>query len=135
MLRGSDTILLPRLAFMNGNCLQAKAFVFSRKKHEAKSITCFEYVCAGDGNIVLSIDISGKKEYNYEYFIKNLQGDVIAIVDEDAKTVARYSYDAWGVCTVILDSAGIANINPFRYRGYYYDEDNVVILPKILLYR
>ena len=57
------------------------------------------------------------------YFIKNLQGDVIAIVDEEAKTVARYSYDAWGVCTVILDSVGIANINPFRYRGYYYDEE------------
>ena len=57
------------------------------------------------------------------YFIKNLQGDVIAIVDKDAKTVARYSYDAWGVCTVTQDSVGIANINPFRYRGYYYDED------------
>ena len=26
------------------------------------------------------------------YFIKNLQGDVIAIVDKDAQTVARYSY-------------------------------------------
>ena len=33
------------------------------------------------------------------YFIKNLQGDVIAIVDKDAETVARYSYDAWGVAT------------------------------------
>ncbi|MBO7273331.1 MAG: RHS repeat-associated core domain-containing protein [Clostridia bacterium] len=57
------------------------------------------------------------------YFIKNLQGDVIAIVNKDAQTVARYSYDAWGVCTVTQDSVGIANINPFRYRGYYYDED------------
>ena len=57
------------------------------------------------------------------YFIKNLQGDVIAIVDKDAKPVARYSYDAWGVCTVTLDSIGIATVNPFRYRGYYYDEE------------
>ena len=57
------------------------------------------------------------------YFIKNLQGDVIAIVDKDAQTVARYSYDAWGVCTVTHDSVGIATINPFRYRGYYYDEE------------
>lgn len=57
------------------------------------------------------------------YFVKNLQGDVIAVVDKDAQTVARYSYDAWGVCTVKLDSAGIAAINPFRYRGYYYDEE------------
>ena len=59
------------------------------------------------------------------YFIKNLQGDVIAIVDKDAKTVARYSYDAWGVPEVKLDSSDcqIATINPFRYRGYYYDEE------------
>ena len=63
--------------------------------------------------------------YNEEpyYFIKNLQGDVIAIVDKDAQTVARYSYDAWGVPTVTQDSASIATINPFRYRGYYYDEE------------
>ena len=59
------------------------------------------------------------------YFIKNLQGDVIAIVDRDAQTVARYSYDAWGVPTVTLDTSDcqIADINPFRYRGYYYDKE------------
>ena len=65
------------------------------------------------------------------YFIKNLQGDVIEIVttanDDVANnklvTVAKYSYDAWGVCTVTQDSADIGTINPFRYRSYYYDED------------
>ena len=59
------------------------------------------------------------------YFIKNLQGDVIAIVDKDAETVARYSYDAWGVPTIKQDTSGcqIATINPFRYRAYYYDEE------------
>ena len=59
------------------------------------------------------------------YFIKNLQGDVIAIVDKDAQTVARYSYDAWGVPEIKLDASDceIATVNPFRYRGYYYDEE------------
>ena len=63
------------------------------------------------------------------YFIKNLQGDVIAIVDKDAKTVAEYSYDAWGVVTnavtdtELTNGVDIATINPFRYRGYYYDEE------------
>ena len=59
------------------------------------------------------------------YFIKNLQGDVIAIVDKDAHTIARYSYDAWGVPEIKLDSSNcqIATVNPFRYRGYYYDEE------------
>ena len=57
------------------------------------------------------------------YFTKNLQGDIIAISDENANIVARYRYDAWGVCTTLEDTStiGIANINPFRYRGYYLD--------------
>ena len=63
--------------------------------------------------------------YNDEpyYFQKNLQGDIVGIVDKDAKVVAKYSYDAWGVCTVTSDNSnvGIANVNMFRYRGYYYD--------------
>ena len=59
------------------------------------------------------------------YFIKNLQGDVIAIVDKDAETVAKYAYDAWGVPTITQDTSNcqIATINPFRYRGYYFDQD------------
>ena len=63
--------------------------------------------------------------YNDEpyYFIKNLQGDVIAIVNKDAETVARYSYDAWGMCTVFSGSDAIATINPFRYKEYYYDTE------------
>ena len=65
--------------------------------------------------------------YNNEpyYFQKNLQGDIIAIVDKDAAVVAKYSYDAWGVCTVTQDTSdcSIATINPFRYRSYYYDAE------------
>ena len=63
------------------------------------------------------------------YFIKNLQGDVIAIVNKDAETVARYSYDAWGACTSavtyteLTNGVDIATINPFRYRGYFYDQE------------
>ena len=53
--------------------------------------------------------------YNDEpyYFQKNLQGDIVGIVDKDAKVVAKYSYDAWGVCTVTSDNSnvGIANVN------------------------
>ncbi|MBE6788053.1 MAG: hypothetical protein E7539_00110 [Ruminococcaceae bacterium] len=62
------------------------------------------------------------------YFHKNLQGDIIAIADKDGDIVARYTYDAWGKPISVTDGDGnqvnsvhIANINPFRYRGYYYD--------------
>ena len=66
------------------------------------------------------------------YFYKNLQGDVIAITDASGTVIARYVYDAWGRVlqvtdahcnSVANDSAHIANINPFRYRGYYYDQE------------
>ena len=59
------------------------------------------------------------------YFQKNLQGDVIAIANANSNIVARYSYDAWGKCTVLMDTSGsyIASVNPFRYRGYYYDSE------------
>ena len=65
--------------------------------------------------------------YNDEpfYFQKNLQGDVIGIMNKDAQSVAKYSYDAWGVCTVVSDTSdcAIATVNPYRYRGYYYDPE------------
>ena len=57
------------------------------------------------------------------YFQKNLQGDIIAILNENSQVVAKYRYDAWGVPTIVSDKSGcyIATINPFLYRGYYYD--------------
>ena len=59
------------------------------------------------------------------YFYKNLQDDVIAITDETGAVVAKYSYDAWGKCTIVEDTSdcNIATLNPFRYRGYYYDSE------------
>ncbi len=68
------------------------------------------------------------------YFLKNLQGDVIAITNQRGETVARYTYDAWGACTVSYDATAtpadedavainIATVNPFRYRSYYFDTE------------
>ena len=70
------------------------------------------------------------------YFLRNLQGDVIAILDENAQKVATYSYDAWGAIQEIKvygekettkeAHLEVANANPFRYRGYYYDGENIL---------
>jgi RHS repeat-associated protein len=63
------------------------------------------------------------KDYWYVY---NLQGDVVALVDKDTGTeVVEYRYDAWGKqigCTGTLASS-LGKENPFRYRGYVYDEE------------
>ena len=48
-----------------------------------------------------------------------------------AARVASYAYDAWGKCTILVgnDAANsIANINPFRYRSYYYDTETGLYL-------
>ena len=61
-------------------------------------------------------------------FRKNLFGDITDIYYGDTR-VASYKYDAWGNCTVEnfpLEGTDedflIGNINPFRYRGYYWCE-------------
>ena len=59
------------------------------------------------------------------YYLYNLQGDVVAIVRATTgQIVAKYSYDAWGNCTV-TNATGytVGDKNPFRYRGYYYDTE------------
>ena len=54
------------------------------------------------------------------YYVRNLQGDVVKILNTSGAVVATYTYDAWGKVT---SSGSIGQINPIRYRGYYYDTD------------
>ena len=63
--------------------------------------------------------------YNNDMFLlmKNLQGDVISIADENGTTVALYSYDAWGSPVTLPSSGSLLERNPFRYRGYMYDTE------------
>lgn len=58
------------------------------------------------------------------YFQRNLLGDVIGIYNTGGTKVGGYAYDAFGNCTVIYaGNADLANTNPIRYRGYYYDRE------------
>ncbi len=60
------------------------------------------------------------------YYVYNLQGDVVGLMNAaTGNIVAKYSYDAWGNCTVTNASGWtVGNNNPFRYRGYYYDVES-----------
>ena len=73
-------------------------------------------------------DSQGGNTGSYTYR-KNLFGDITAIY-QGSTCVAKYKYDAWGNCTVCnpdgttnASDSFIGNINPFRYRGYYWDKD------------
>ena len=89
-----------------------------------------------------------KNNYNYESgvmafkykeklytYLKDIQGNIIGIIDSAKTLIAKYEYDAWGNFTVYDGNGNVLgtsetlyqstnavwNINPFRYRGYYYD--------------
>ena len=58
------------------------------------------------------------------YYVLNLQGDVVKLIHYipgfEYESVATYEYDAWGN---VSGSGKLAEINPLRYRGYYYDNE------------
>ena len=83
----------------------------------------------GDDVIVFMYDNNGDTfgfiyngtEY---YYIKNAQNDIVAIADADGSVIANYYYDAWGYPEDITGNTEIANLNPLRYRSYYYDTES-----------
>ena len=57
------------------------------------------------------------------YYVRNGQNDIVALVDQNANIIGQYSYDAWGKPLQTTGDAEIVSLNPFRYRGYVYDEE------------
>ena len=55
------------------------------------------------------------------YYVTNLQGDVMYIMDANQNGVASYEYDPYGK---VISAMGIlSDVNPLRYRGYVYDQE------------
>jgi len=87
---------------------------------------------------VIGFTYNGVGEYFYK---KNIFGDIIGIFDSNGQEIVKYVYDAWGNHKTYVLNDGqyvdistnlsytqsgsnnklIAELNPFRYRGYYYD--------------
>ncbi len=108
----------------------------------ARGSTVFLY--GGDGNLIRQINGPDVIDFIYDesgicgitrgssqyYFRKNVQGDVTHIYSVNGTLEAQYVYDAWGNHKVLnpdgtqnTSSTFIGNVNPIRYRGYYYDAD------------
>ena len=84
----------------------------------------------GNDTLLFSYDAAGNVvavNYNgiYYYYVRNGQNDVIRLIDGDNNTVVEYAYDSWG--TPLSATGTLASTlgaqNPFRYRGYVYDEE------------
>ena len=67
------------------------------------------------------VEFNGTK---YAY-VHNLQGDIVAILDNAGNKVVEYKYDAWGRIISKMGSLAstLGTVQPFRYRGYVYDEE------------
>ena len=108
----------------------------SGKRIGKNSVT---YTYDGSGRLVAS---SNGLEYLYDntgvfavkhgestyFYRKDAQGNIIALIDSSGNVVVEYVYDAWGNHAVldangadITDVNHIGVLNPFRYRGYFYD--------------
>lgn len=60
--------------------------------------------------------------YTYLY---NMQGDVIALLDNNGSKMVSYTYDAWGkpISKTGTLAGSLGTLNPFRYRAYAFDEE------------
>ena len=74
-----------------------------------------------ENGLLLGFSYNGAKYY----YIRNLQSDIIGILDNSGNQVVSYTYDSWGKLLSVEGSAKdtIGVQNPFRYRGYYYDTE------------
>ena len=101
--------------------------------HETRGEKVFDYCYDANGQLyAVSYKANSSTDAVTYYYAHNWRGDITSIYDGDGNMVAKYEYDVWGnVLTVtnsnnseITDPNHIANLNPFRYRSYYYDSES-----------
>ena len=98
------------------------------------------YTLDGDNNVTSETTGANTINYTYDasgslvsmtlngtiyYYEKNLQGDIIGLVDSNNNEVVTYTYDSWGKVLSIGGSLAstVGVDNPYRYRGDRYDTE------------
>ncbi len=114
----------------------AKGIRIGKTRKVVSTTTNCTYIYDNSGKLRTEIDGNTTRNYIYGQdgvvgyeengvhfmYRKNFFGDIVAIY-QGATKIVEYSYDAWGNCTIVSDYNGYGARNPFRYRGYYFDND------------
>ena len=101
----------------NGGSLSQMTVVTTVDGEEAGTDTLYFAYASGP----MSVTYNG----TVYYYVTNLQGDVVAILNTSGTAVVQYTYDAWGNVLSITGSMAdtLGQMNPLRYRGYVYDTE------------
>ena len=115
-----------------GSTVHEYEYLGDKLMYEKRGSYKFHYRYDAFGNLagITREDASGSL-YRV-YVLCNSRGDVLELRNQNGTVFAKYVYDAWGNVLHVLNSAGneitsttnLANQNPFRYRGYYYDSES-----------
>lgn len=90
------------------------AFGYLIRESDSGGTTLANYYYDANGKIV------GLKKNNQTYlYHDNLRGDIVSVTDTNNNIQAQYNYDPWGTPTSYSGTLS----QPFRYAGYYYDEE------------
>lgn len=96
--------------------------IFRETIGSGSSATIMDFIYDNQGlPFALNYSTNNGSSFTTYYYVLNLQGDVVKLVDGGGTSVASYAYDAWG--NILSSSGSKAEINPLRYRGYYYDTE------------
>ncbi len=114
----SETTETHRYTYAGGKLLRETITETGKDKTVTTYTLDFRYDAQG---VPYSLIVTTQGVSQTYYYITNLQGDVMYIVDESGDEVASYDYDPYGK---LLHATGdMAETNPIRYRGYYYDAE------------
>ena len=129
-----DGIRTQKIKKVNGAVTETTDYILKGKQLAAMKKNTdtyyFTYVASG---APATVNFNGA-EYTY---VKNFQGDIVGILDASGNLVVKYKYDAWGDAISIYSASttvdALAFDNPFRYRGYVWDEEsNYTIYPAVI---
>ena len=99
-------------------------YVSGLLRYEERGEKKLYYFYDASGNLsAIRYSPNGGTKYYMYYILTNSRGDVVGIYSGSGVLLASYEYDACGNCKITKDTNGIGELNPIRYRGYYYDTE------------